>query len=176
MQYISALVCSLVQTCMFAWHTHTAVSLCHCFEAGLCCWCCIHTLTNTNTHVMLLLLHVLPRNQYNRSDASHQILDGGFAVSSTRDLWSHWNYSSWREPAYTNAVEWSDGGSNQWVDRMQRRERPFLLHDEDGAPTHLYTAVCPPGDTTNSECYTIVNPLKPKTKVHTLTSTIIKKQ
>ena len=117
----------------------------------------VHLWFDSPSHRWMMLMH-----QYNRSEPQTQVLDGGFAISADSNLWSPWNYSSWREPAYTNAVEWTDGGDNRWVDLMQRRERPFLLHDAGGAPTHLYTAVCPPGDVANAECYTIVNPLRHK--------------
>jgi hypothetical protein len=43
-------------------------------------------------------------------------------------------------------------------DTMTRRERPFLLFDA-GVPATLFTAVCPPGDTTNVHCYSIANQL-----------------
>jgi len=77
------------------------------------------------------------------------------AVSADSNPWSVWNWSLWREPAYTNAVEWSDG-YNRLVDLMQRCERLSLLHDVSGGTNCvLYTAVCPPADVANAECFTM---------------------
>ena len=96
-----------------------------------------------------LLVH-----QYNQTDPSHQRRDGGYAVSQSEDLWGGWDWGGWQAPAYTARVDYTDG----IADSMIRRERPFLLFDA-GVPTTLFTAVCPPGDTTNAHCYSIANPL-----------------
>jgi hypothetical protein len=96
-------------------------------------------------------------HQYNMTDAAHQYLDGGFAVSNSEDLWGGWSWGAWEQPAYTALVNYTNGSS----DVMTRRERPFVLFGSDGKPEVLYTAVSPPGDTHNTNCYTIANPLKP---------------
>ena len=40
---------------------------------------------------------------------------------------------------------------------MVRRERPSLPFDDAGDPAVLFTAVCPPGDKSNSFCFTTGN-------------------
>eukprot|EP00038_Savillea_parva_P010427 m.190192 g.190192 ORF g.190192 m.190192 type:complete len:209 (+) comp17987_c0_seq1:312-938(+) len=46
-----------------------------------------------------------------------------------------WKYSS--VPPFTGTVKWINGSLSEF----DRRERPFLLFDEKGRPTHLYTGV-----------------------------------
>ena len=78
-------------------------------------------------------------------------------MSNSEDLWGGWSWGAWEQPAYTALVNYTNGSS----DVMTRRERPFVLFGSDGKPEVLYTAVSPPGDTHNTNCYTIANPLKP---------------
>ena len=66
---------------------------------------------------------------------------GGTAVSGTPDLFGPWAYQDPTVPAYTEAVQQSDGREV----KLARRERPKLLLGADGAPEVLYTGVCPPG-------------------------------
>ena len=94
-------------------------------------------------------------HQYNRSDAANQVLDGGYATSAGESIYSNWTWGGPQQPIYTGLVTYADGSS----DMMVRRERPSLLFGDDGEPTVLYTAVCPPGDHGGSYCYTLANPV-----------------
>ena len=98
-------------------------------------------------------------HQYNRSDAANQVLDGGYATSADESIYSNWTWGSHQQPLYTGLVTYADGSS----DMMVRRERPSLLFSDEGEPSVLYTAVCPPGDHGGSYCYTVANPLTVKT-------------
>ena len=66
-----------------------------------------------------------------------------------------WQWST--VPAYNTTVRMADGSSV----RLNRRERPHLLFDADGTPTHLYTAVTGlPGPFQHTDrCWTFVQAL-----------------
>ena len=49
----------------------------------------------------------------------------------------NWRYSP--TPPFGGTVRWINGS----VSELHRRERPFVLFDADGRPTHLYTGVQP---------------------------------
>ena len=98
-------------------------------------------------------------HQYNRSNAANQVLDGGYATSADESIYSNWTWGGHQQPLYTGLLTYADGSS----DMMVRRERPSLLFSDEGEPSVLYTAVCPPGDHGGSYCYTVANPLTVKT-------------
>lgn len=54
----------------------------------------------------------------------------GYSLDGVR-----WHYSP--VAPFTGTVRWTNGSSSEF----DRRERPFLLFNERGAPTHLYTGV-----------------------------------
>ena len=85
------------------------------------------------------------------------MLDGGFASTAGESLWSVWRWGDYRTPLYTGLVSFDDGSA----DMMVRRERPSLVFDDEGEPTVLLTAVCPPGDHSGQYCYTLSNPVTP---------------
>jgi len=86
-------------------------------------------------------------HQYNSTDPAHQIRVGGYAVSSTTDLFGEWLLQSNETPAYNITVNFQDGSKIDY----NRRERPKLLLNTDGTPAVLYTGVC----YRNDKCYTI---------------------
>jgi len=74
----------------------------------------------------------------------------------------HWTYSP--TPPYSSLIPFDDGSAI----RMQRRERPHLILDGGGQPTHLVTAVQPPPDDPtspppgfrNDRTYTQIQPVR----------------
>lgn len=65
---------------------------------------------------------------------------------------------------YNNIIDFVASSSPSLA--MDRRERPHLLFDKSGNPTHLYNGVCPAGNvygepgTQPNHCFTAVQPLR----------------
>lgn len=65
-----------------------------------------------------------------------------------------WTYSP--EPAYNSSIRLVNGS----VVVFDRMERPFLLLDARGFPTHLYNAVCPSCDSSDDRSYTLMHRIR----------------
>ena len=70
---------------------------------------------------------------------------GGHAFSRDGLAWSNWTR------CYNTSVALADGTTVNFP----RRERPKLLFDQSGTPTHLYNGAIP----SHGNTYTIVSPL-----------------
>jgi hypothetical protein len=93
-----------------------------------------------------VLLH-----SYNKTNPHIQFGVGGYAQSLTSDPYGPWTLQDPSTPAYTTAVQFSDGSG----ETFSRRERPKLLFDATtGQPTALFTAVCPEPDG-DQHCFTL---------------------
>jgi hypothetical protein len=93
-----------------------------------------------------VLLH-----SYNKTDPHTQFAVGGFAESLTDNAYGQWTLQDPSSPAYTTAVEFSDGTQ----ETFSRRERPKLVFNSStGDPIALITAVCPEPDG-NQHCFTL---------------------
>ena len=79
-----------------------------------------------------------------------RITDGQTAWSTDPNLleW-HWQ----PEPVYSSTIEYADGSPPEV---FPRRERPALLLDASGFPTHLFNGVKPPNASYKGKCFSYV--------------------
>ena len=84
-----------------------------------------------------------------------RITDGQTAWSTDPNLleW-HWQ----PEPLYSSTIAYSNGSTEVFT----RRERPALLFDAAGNPTHLYNGVQPPNETWHGHSYSYVQAIRQK--------------
>ena len=72
---------------------------------------------------------------------------------------------------YGGWIQFDDGTG--W--KASRRERPKMLLDANGRPTHLYSGVCPPNTAfkgesdPNGHCFTMVQKVDPSAPIWNLT-------
>ena len=97
-------------------------------------------------------------HMYNKSDTAHQFRIGGYAESTTSDIFGPWTVQANVVPAFTTDFEAYLSGSSgpTSVTTFARRERPFVF-PATGAPQMLFTGVC--AKTSGSDCFTVAAPV-----------------
>lgn len=113
-----------------------------------------------------MIMHGFRMGMVNRTCANVSPGDAGNAYGAYATAPSPFGPWAFQEArvAYTATVHFSDGTSTC----LDRRERPHLLLNDKGLPTHLYNGVCPKGNKNGGQkvwepnhCYTMVQKIAP---------------
>lgn len=118
------------------------------------------TLWVTSDGTWHMLTHAFRMGMVNRSGGNEANGYGGYAWSPGPN--GPWTFQE-NKIAYDSVVQFEDGSC--WT--LYKRERPKILTNNKGVPTHLYNGVCPPGSNEeglkdpHGHCFTMVQKIDP---------------